>query len=150
MKPVTTEIEFFTFDELKCKTTGIVKLDPRFAAALPVLRSAWGKPLTLNSVCRSPAHNAKIGGHPNSFHMTENPNWPTFGTLAADVSWRDWTTADRIAFAKLAWSMGWSIGLHNGFCHVDRRKDLGLSELPQHIFIYGVWSGAFGSAEIRS
>jgi putative DNA primase/helicase len=34
--------------------------------------------------------------------------------------------------------MGWSVGLHNGFCHVDRRKDLGLDNL----YFYGLlWDG---------
>jgi zinc D-Ala-D-Ala carboxypeptidase len=148
MKPVTTAIEFFGADELKCKGSGIIKLDPRFAVALPELRRAWGKPLTANSVCRTPEHNKKVGGQPSSLHLTDNPKWPSLGTMAIDVGWRDWSRETRIAFCKLAWSMGWSIGLHNSFVHLDRRADLGVAGLNQAIFLYGEWSGAFNREQI--
>jgi len=55
---------------------------------------------------------------------------------------------EQLAFARVAWGLGWSIGLHNGFCHVDRRKDLGLAELPQSVFLYGEWAGKFNRADI--
>jgi hypothetical protein len=148
MTPVTTRIEFFSESELACKGTGVIKLDPRFAAALPELRRAWDKGLTPNSICRTPAHNAAVKGNPNSLHMTENAKWPTLGTMAADISWRGWPVAEQLRFARLAWKMGWAVGLHNGFCHVDRRADLGLPELPQSVFLYGEWSGAFNREDI--
>ena len=161
MDPVTTRIEFFSETELECKGsrqldgsgkpiagTGVIKLDPRFAAALPELRRAWGKGLTPNSICRTPEHNAKVGGNPNSLHMTENAKWPTIGTMAADISWRGWPVEEQLAFARLAWGMGWAVGLHNGFCHVDRRKDLELPNLPQSVFLYGQWDGKFGRDDI--
>lgn len=62
MQPITTAIPYFSESELQCKGTGIIKLDPRFADALPKLREAWGKPLTPNSVCRNPEHNKAVGG----------------------------------------------------------------------------------------
>jgi hypothetical protein len=148
MKPVTTAIEFFGVDELKCKGSGIIKLDPRFAVELPELRRAWGKPLTPTSVCRSPEHNRKEGGKINSLHLTDNPKWPSLGAMAADIRWRGWPIDEQIAFAKLAWKMGWSIGLHNGFCHIDRRADLGVVGLDQAVFLYGTWDGAFNREQI--
>jgi hypothetical protein len=156
LQPVTTPIEFFNHAELECKGsrkdnapgTGVIKLDPRFAAALPELRRAWNKPLTPNSICRTPEHNAKVGGNPNSLHMTENAKWPTIGTMAADMSWRGWPVEEQLAFARVAWGMGWSIGLHNGFCHVDRRADLGLPNLPQSVFLYGEWANNFNRDDI--
>jgi hypothetical protein len=156
LQPVTTPIEFFSHAELECKGsrkdnapgTGVIKLDPRFAAALPELRRAWNKPLTPNSICRTPEHNAKVGGNPNSLHMTENAKWPTIGTMAADMSWRGWPVEEQLAFARVAWGMGWSIGLHNGFCHVDRRADLGLPNLPQSVFLYGEWANNFNRDDI--
>jgi hypothetical protein len=45
--------------------------------------------------------------------------------------------------------MGWAVGLHNGFCHVDRRADLNLPDLPQNVFLYGKdWEGKFGRDDI--
>ncbi|PKM30244.1 MAG: hypothetical protein CVV07_07450 [Gammaproteobacteria bacterium HGW-Gammaproteobacteria-11] len=167
MQPVTTAIQFFPAHELECKGsrkrdasgrgiagTGVIKMDPRFAQALPVLRGEWGRPLSPNSVCRTPGHNnlpvkqGGAGGHPNSLHLTENPKWPTLGTMGADIQWRSWSTRTKLAFARLAWRLGWAVGLHDGFCHVDRRGDLGLPNLPRAVFLYGTWSGAFSPQDV--
>ena len=147
-QPVTTPIRFFPAHECACKGTGIIRMDPYFAHAAPLLREAWGQPLTPNSICRTPAHNAAERGHPRSLHLTENPAWPTVGAMAMDVRWRDWSTAEKLRFARLAWSMGWAVGLHDGFCHLDRRGDLGLSTLPRKVFLYGKWSGAFHPGDV--
>jgi hypothetical protein len=82
--------------------------------------------------------------------MTENPKWPTFGAMAADVRWRGWSVAEQLRFARLAYSLGWSVGLHNGFCHVDRRADLKLSNLPQSVFLYGEWDKSFSPSDVMS
>jgi hypothetical protein len=148
MTPITTAIPYFSITELQCKGTKVIKLDPRFADALPKLREAWGSPLSPNSVCRTPAHNIREGGHPRSLHLTDNPKWPTLGTMAADIRWRGWEPARQLAFARLALGMGWTVGLHDGFCHVDRRKDLKLPELNQDVFIYGTWTGRFGVDDV--
>lgn len=132
-------MKFFSDSELACKGTGVVKLDPRFEAALPELREAWGKPMNLNSCCRTPAHNVKVGGHQNSLHLTENPKWNTQGTMACDVRWRDWKLEEQQAFAELALSMGWRVGLHNGFCHIDRLLDIAPGSVK--VFLYGTYTG---------
>lgn len=144
------EIPYFTRSELACKGTGIIRMDIRFAAALPALRLAHGGPLGPSSVCRTPDHNKAVGGHPRSLHLTENPKWPTNGTMAADIRWLGWSSDDQLDFAGLAWDMGWSVGLHDSFCHIDRRADLALPELPQHVFLYGSWAGAFSPNDVRS
>ena len=148
MMPITTAIPYFSESELRCKGTGVIKLDPRFADARPKLREAWGSPLSPNSVCRTPVHNIREKGHPSSLHLTENPKWPTLGTMAADIRWRGWEPERQLAFARVAWGLGWSVGLHDGFCHVDRRADLNLRELPQSVFLYGTWTGKFGRDDI--
>ncbi|MEY4075064.1 MAG: hypothetical protein RJA29_2421 [Pseudomonadota bacterium] len=156
-QPVTTPIRFFTAAELECKGsrvngrpgTGVIRMHPTFATELVRLREACGRPVAPNSVCRTPAHNRAVGGHVRSLHLTDNPHWPTLGCMAMDWPWRSWTKADQLAFARLAWRMGWSVGLHDGFCHIDRRADLGLRELPQAVFLYGTWTGRFGPAEVR-
>lgn len=141
-------LPYFTRSELSCKGSGTIVMDLRFAAALPALRLEWGGPLHPTSVCRTPAHNKSVSGHPRSLHLTENPHWPTNGTMAADIAWREWTTENKLSFARLAYSMGWSIGLHDGFCHIDRRADLKLPELPQAVFLYGQWSRPFETYDV--
>jgi zinc D-Ala-D-Ala carboxypeptidase len=145
MITVNTEIPYFARHELMCKGSGMIRLDKRFADALVSLRREWGKPLMLNSVCRSPEHNKKVGGAANSYHLTVHPSRPTNGTMAADVNWANWTKERRIDFARFAWQRGWSVGLHEGFIHIDRRKDIGVQQI---VFLYGIWQGAFGEREI--
>lgn len=134
-------LPYFPKHELACQGCGVVHLDIRFAAALPALRQAWGAPLTPTSVCRTPSHNTAVGGHPRSLHLTGNPYHPTNGCMAADFAWPD----DKLAFARLAWQMGWSVGLHDSFIHVDRRADIGLQK---RVFLYGEWSAPFDREDI--
>lgn len=154
----TDEIPYFTRKELDCKGsrkldangnpipgTGVICLNVQFAALLPALRVNHGGPLHPNSVCRTPAHNKAEGGHPRSLHLTENPKHPIRGCAAADIAWRQWSVEEKLRFARLAWRMGFSVGLHNGFCHVDLRTVAGL---PQGVFLYGAWSGWFTPDEV--
>lgn len=150
MSSWTEALPYFPKHELACHGTGVIKLDMRFAAALPQLRLAWGGPLTPTSVCRTPEYNKQLnngkGGHPNSLHLTENSKHWTHGSMAADLAWVTWSDEARLRFARLAWSLGWSIGLNDVFIHVDRRIDIGLR---QQVFNYGKsWAGAFGPDEI--
>ena len=137
----TEPLPWFPRRELACPLTGEIRLHDTFAAALPALRMAWG-PLTPSSVCRAPAHNAAVGGHPRSLHLTENPVHPCDGAMAADLLWGDWSDTQQFEFARLAWSMGWSVGLHPEFAHVDRRRDIGLH---QRVYVYKGWRGSFGT-----
>lgn len=135
-----SRIPFFTADELACKCCGLIQLDMHFAVHMPVLRLQWGRPLSPSSVCRCPKHNTAEGGHPRSLHLTDNPEHPTEGACAADIRWHTWSLEDKLAFARLAWKLGWSIGLNKWFCHIDRRKDIGLQ---QRVFLYSNWPGDF-------
>jgi hypothetical protein len=138
-------LPYFPASELACRCCGVIQLDLEFAAMLPMLRAVWGKSLTPNSVCRCPAHNKREGGHPNSLHMTVNEKWKTAGTMAADIRWRSWSTKDKLQFARLAHSMGFRVGLHDGFCHIDLGRKLGLSPRP---FVYGTWAAPFSVDEV--
>jgi hypothetical protein len=142
----TDALPYFTRKELACKGSGVIKLDMRFAAALPDLRRAWGEPLHPTSVCRTPAHNLAEGGASGSWHLTENPERPSHGCMAADIRWRDWPTEKKMAFARRAYKMGWAVGLHDGFCHIDRRGDC--DGWRKTVFIYGTWSGAFSKEDV--
>lgn len=139
------DLPYFGFDEIKCKGSGVIQIDMQFAAALPFLRLKWGESLSLNSLCRTPAHNTRVSGHPTSLHLTENPKHKTHGSAAADISWRGWPAAKQLKLARLAWSLGFSVGLHDGFCHVDWRVGFGMKQAS---FLYGTWTGKFTPAEV--
>jgi hypothetical protein len=145
MSTWTSTLPYFPAHEIACKCCGVIKIDLEFAAMVPALRAAWGKPLTPTSFCRCPAHNVKVGGHQTSFHLTENPKWKTAGSMAVDIAWRDWPTAEKLRFARIAHTFGLRVGLHDGFCHLDGGRKHGVSPRP---FLYGEWSGAFKPDEV--
>lgn len=125
------KIRLFSHEELQCPATKVVKLADGFTFALRDLRVAWGRPMKVNSCCRSEAHNKAIGGHPKSLHVYDFPVHPINGTAAIDIA-----TPDNLARTNLhllAWSMGWSIGHGRNFLHLDRRD---LAGLPQRMFGY--------------
>ena len=138
MNPIQTAIPYFSEDELKCKGTGVIKIDPRFASKLIDLRKCWGKPLVPSSVCRTPEHNKAVGGHPRSLHLTENPAWDTFGTAAIDIKWSGWPHVNQQAFAQLAREKGFRVGLNNSFCHLDIGHEVGIKK---GVFLYAGYDG---------
>ena len=141
-------LPYFTEDELACSHCQVIQIDLRFAAMLPALREVWDNPLTPTSVCRCPAHNESVGGHWRSLHLTENPHWPTTGSCAADILWKDWPEEKQLRFARLAYQMGFAVGLHRIFCHIDGRAKLGVTGLDRTVFLYGTWEGFKPSAVI--
>lgn len=148
MTPVTKPFSKFSQQELQCKGTGVILLDPRFVDKLTTFREdVYKKPIHPSSVCRTPEHNDKVGGHPSSLHLTKNPKHNTLGTAAIDCKWRHISTEEQLAFAALAYKHGFSVGLHNGFCHLDLRTVAGLA---QHVFIYGTWDNAFSAQDVVS
>lgn len=139
------ELPFFTRKEMACQGTGVIKVDIRMAVQVVFLRLMWGEALYPNSFCRTPEHNESVDGHPRSLHLTSNPVHETDGTMAVDFRWRNWSAERKRHFARLAWSLGWSVGLHDGFVHLDRRVDCGLQ---QRSFLYGQWSGSFDTEDV--
>jgi hypothetical protein len=126
-------ILFFSDDELKCKKTGIVKLDPVFDEKLTELRKKIDRPMGVNSCCRSLEHNQAVGGAKKSFHIYDFPAWEGLeGTAAIDIRYTNELT--RNYMARIAWENGWRIGIHPNFLHFDIAAIKGL--LPQAIFGY--------------
>lgn len=127
--------EFFTDKELACKGTGTLRLHPGFREKLNALRAICGFPFIVNSCCRDPAYNTRIGGHPHSLHLTVDPHHPTLGSMAVDVSTAKLTDAQQQTLLKEAWKAGWSVGINEKqkFYHLDRRVDI---NLPQQRFDY--------------
>ena len=82
-------LDHFSHSELAWPTTGQVRLAAGFGEALERLRVELEEPIYLNSACRSPLHNAKVGGHPRSLHLVINSHWGTGGCCAVDVAATD-------------------------------------------------------------
>lgn len=118
---------YFSQQELACKGSGMLLLAAGFAEQLLALRLAYGKPMPCTSVCRSSAHNTKVGGAPNSYHICDTLR----GCAAADIAITD--SQERARFIALALELGWSIGVHKSFVHIDRRVDHGAKQL---MFLY--------------
>lgn len=90
----------------------------KLAEQLQVLRDYIKEPIHLNSSYRHPAYNQRIGGKPNSQHLTAS---------AADITVKSMTprklkgVVEKLIKQKKLWFGG--IGLYPGFLHVDIRKD---------------------------
>ncbi len=123
---------YFSFKELACRDTHAVKLADGFGDKLVLLRTVFARPMVINSACRSSAYNAKLGGHSRSLHVYDNPVHPTGGCCAVDIRCPDGTLKG--VLIRCAWELGWSVGVHKTFVHLDRRTDY--TALPQMFFTY--------------
>ena len=124
--------KYFTDAELACKSTGIIKLAPKFGEALDRLREMYGKPMVVNSCCRSTKHNVAIGGSPRSLHVYDTPFYKTGGACAIDIKMFNAHEASKLAM--LALNAGWSVGVNEAFLHLDCRTIC--AGLPQSLFTY--------------
>ena len=107
--------EHFSESELSCHCCGGFPdggIDDNLLNLLEDIRNAVGEPITVNCCYRCPAHNAEVGGVPNSQHV--------LGT-AADID----VTSLSIGvdeLADIAVSLGAdAIGRYPNFVHVDVR-----------------------------
>lgn len=122
--------DYFTDAELASKDNGVVKLDPRFEAALLAYRISVNMPLHPNSCCRSVEYNKSVGGTKNSYHLYEGVNDGRLGTLAIDLHVID--SKKRAILVGKALDQKWSVRVYKTFIHIDRRFDLGK---PQIMFV---------------
>jgi zinc D-Ala-D-Ala carboxypeptidase len=100
----------FTPQEMACKGTGRLMLDPDAMDKLQALRTRLGRPLIITSAYRSPEHNRAVGGASRSMHMQGR---------AFDVRQEN---HDPGAFIEAARAVGFTgIGTYprSGFIHVD-------------------------------
>ena len=126
-------LDHFSHSELACPTTDQVRLAAGFGEALERLRVELDEPIYLTSACRSPLHNAKINGHPQSLHLVINCLWGTGGTCAVDVGAIDGEFKAKLI--TLALDQEWSVGVASNFIHLDQRTRY--CELPQVVYHYG-------------
>jgi hypothetical protein len=128
--------EHFTDAELACRASGKVIMAPGFRSALNDLRAEFGEPMRVTSACRTPEHNASVGGNPRSLHMIGNPHYVFDGrpldTCAVDIATPD--GAYRARLIRMALLRGWSVGVAKTFTHLDLRTRY--TGMPQQVFTY--------------
>lgn len=88
-------------------------MNQEFLDKLDQARELANIPFKINSAYRSPEHNAKIGGKPNSSHLRG---------LAVDISVRD--SRSRFIVLEALIKVGFNrIGIADTFIHVDLDKE---------------------------
>ena len=98
------------------------KMDVDFLAKLDKAREHAGIPFVINSAYRSPEHNAKVGGTPNSSHLKG---------LAVDIRCNNSVNRFKVLNALIANGFN-RIGIADTFIHVD----LDLSKSANVIWTY--------------
>lgn len=81
-----------------------------------LIHKRMGIDLMINSACRTPAHNSKVGGASKSKHLTTTPG----GCMAVDIHCKD--DHFRSELINAAMEVGFKgFGLANTFIHLDAR-----------------------------
>ena len=97
--------------ELASRGNGAIHINVDLLDRWQSLRTAWGKPIVINSAYRDPVYNARVGGAPMSLHKRG---------LALDNSTFGWTGSEKAQFKELAWEHGFTgFGGYNSFIHLD-------------------------------
>lgn len=68
-EPFYRDSRHFQLREFACKGTGALCVSVRLLAMLDELRERFGQPLLVTSGYRSPGHNQRVGGAPDSQHL---------------------------------------------------------------------------------
>lgn len=100
----------FTPEEIACRGTGKLGIDPAAMDKLQALRDRLGAPLILKSAFRSPEHNAAVGGAKASQHLKGK---------AFDVSQANHDPEKFEAVARAVGFTGFGFYQKNDFIHVD-------------------------------
>lgn len=92
-------------------------MTPQSISKLQRLRDILGKPIKINSACRCPLHNARVGGVTNSTHRSTQYH----PACAFDISLHGHDKATVITAAEQAGFKAIGIN-YNTFVHVDDRS----------------------------
>ena len=120
--------ENFTAGELACPLTKQIQISGDFLSLLQDVRDEFGRPMNVNSCCRSRQHNKLVKGHPSSLHLMDNPKHKTNGTLAIDISLRTMSEDDKADLFDIVYQKGLSVGISETFMHIDNRQEIGLQQ----------------------
>jgi hypothetical protein len=104
----------FSPEEIACRGTGKVGVDPDAMDKLQALRTRLGAPLMLNSAYRSPEHNRAVGGATGSQHLKAR---------AFDVSMANHDPEAFEVAARAVGFTGFGFYRRNNFIHVDTGPD---------------------------
>ena len=112
----------FQVRELRCRDgTGTVMVDEALTVVLQCIREHFGKPVTITSGYRIPAHNAAVGGAKSSQHLLGK---------AADIRVQGVSVEDVAAYAESLMPDWGGVGRYpvkagraTGWVHVDTRAD---------------------------
>jgi len=107
--------ENFSRKEFACKCgCGFATVDVDLIATLELVRERFMRPITINSACRCPEHNSKIGGSYGSKHKQG---------IAADIIVKGVNPSDVYDFLDDLMVSSGGVGKYNGFTHIDVRKN---------------------------
>lgn len=112
----------FKVRELRCRDgSDTVMVDETLTVVLQCIREHFGKPVTITSGYRTPAHNAKVGGAKSSQHLLGR---------AADIQVAGTSVEDVAAYTESLMPDWGGVGRYpvkagraTGWIHVDTRAD---------------------------
>ncbi|MEM8849259.1 MAG: D-Ala-D-Ala carboxypeptidase family metallohydrolase [Pseudomonadota bacterium] len=104
----------FSPEELACRGTGKLGIDPDALDKLQALRTRLGRPMILNSAFRSAEYNRAIRAAKNSFHLKAR---------AFDVNMANHDPTTFEAAARAVGFTGFGFYIRNNFMHVDTGPD---------------------------
>jgi uncharacterized protein YcbK (DUF882 family) len=111
-----TKLKYFTweeFDSPDLPNSGKMFMDRDFVYRLDNARELAGVPFRINSGYRTKNRNIRVGGSPNSSHLSG---------LAADIAIR--TSTERFLIVNALLECGFTrIGIADTFVHVDSSSD---------------------------
>ena len=114
---VMDKLKYFKLDEFDSPDqvgSGAEYMSSDFMYKLDLARHYAQIPFTINSGVRTPEHNAKVGGKPNSSHLSTTEG----GACAADIKYLG--SRSRFIIINSLLRAGLSrIGVHEVFIHVD-------------------------------
>jgi len=87
-------------------------ISPELVSVLQNIRAHFGKPVTITSAYRTPAHNKKVGGVADSMHL--------YGA-AADIKIKDIRPRQVAQYAEKLLTGKGGIGVYETFVHIDVR-----------------------------
>ena len=127
------ELKYFKIEEFDCpdeKGSAAKYMDFDFLLKLDKAREISGVPYKINSGARTPERNKKVGGKPDSAHLTTRKK----GCCAADISYLGSRARYKIINGLIKAGIN-RIGIHEVFIHADGADAHG-DKAPDVIWLY--------------